>query len=112
MDSGVAVGLAAGFVYLKNLRKQLSVLQAPLTVLPLPPGIIATTGDAQLPAQSRHRTPVLVLGYEPERGDFFSGKNLSAFFKITFSSRSCFSWRSNVRILALASSSSVRERAS
>jgi hypothetical protein len=74
MDSWVAVGLAAGFVYLKNLCKQLSVLQAPLTVLPLPPDIIATTRDAQLPAQSRHRTPVLVLGYEPERGDFFWGR--------------------------------------
>src|SRR3989344_2326710 len=112
MDSGIAVGLAAGFEYLKNLLKQLPIIHAPLAVLPVPPGIVAAAGDPELPAQGRHRTPVLVFGYEPERGYFFSGKNLSAFFNITFSSRSCFSWRSNVRILALASSSSVRERAS
>jgi hypothetical protein len=67
MHSGRAVGLAAGFEDIENFIKQFPILHAPLTVLPIPPGIVATAGDPELPAQGRHRTPVLVLGYEPER---------------------------------------------
>ena len=67
MHSGIAVDLAAGFEDIEYLIQQLPVLHAPLAVLPIPPGIVATAGDPQLPAQSSHRTAVLVLGYEPER---------------------------------------------
>lgn len=93
-------------------RQQLLIIEPSLTRVPVAPGIVAAARYPELAAQRRHRAAAFVLGDEPEAAYFFFGKIRSAFFNITFSSRNAFSWRSNVRIFALASSNSFRERAS
>ncbi len=99
MDAWCAVEAAVPFKHGLELDRDGCVLLGPWTrvVLPLPPGVEAAAGHAQLPAQPGHRKAVRQLADQPKPlgGSCSFAKCAAASLKKSFSLLSSrFSWRS------------------
>jgi len=107
----IAIGLTTTLVYLDYLVEQGLVRLLTRALRPFLPGVITTSTDTQLPAQSCDRALRPVLVNEPEAIYFFPGNSFSALRRTLFSWRTLVSSLSNCFIFFCASASSLFERA-